>query len=259
MRKILTLFLILTVWMGCDTVEEAELLPVGGVIQLRPQEGMENGPAGRASVRTKAETEPLRYIFEAWTRSAQSRLVARKEVTGTLTEVAPLEISLVPGIYDFLFWADYGAGYYSAGNLRAVKVVESSYTPGKLRDAFAAAKTVVRWETGTSLSVTLKRPLAKLEVCNKDKDFTAGKFVSFAYTNVPMQYDVLTGQTSVLKNLTVGLGHTSASSNLAGDDFLFVPANELLEVKMTVGDVTKSIADLELRVNHITTVTAKFE
>lgn len=259
MKKILTLFLILTVWMGCDTAEEAELLPVGGVIQFRPQEEMENEPAGKASVRTKAGTEQLRYIFEAWTRDAQPRLVARKEVTGSITGVAPLEISLVPGIYDFLFWADYGADYYSVGNLREVKVEESSYTSGKLRDAFAAAETAVCWETGTSLSVTLKRPLAKLKVCNKDKDFTVGKSVSFVYTNVPTQYDVLTGQVSAPKDLTVGLGVTSASSRLAGEDFLFVPADELLEAKMTVGDVTKSIADLELKVNYTTTVIAKFE
>lgn len=259
MKKILTLFLILTVWMGCDTAEEAELLPVGGVIQLRPQEGMENEPAGKASVRTKAGMEQLRYLFEAWTRDEQPRLVARKEVTGSITEVAPLEISLVPGIYDFLFWADYGAGYYSVGNLREVKVEESSYTSGKLRDAFAAAETAVHWETGTSLSVTLKRPLAKLEVCNKDKDFSAEKPVLFAYTNVPTQYDVLTGQTSVLKKLTVNLGYTSASLKLAGEDFIFVPAVEPLGVDMTVGTITKSIADLELKVNYKTIVTAAFE
>ena len=80
----------------------------------------------------------LAYTFEAWTRDANPRCVLHKTVTGTLTE-AVFEIALIPGNYDFLFWADFGKGYYNTSDLRQISFDGIPYMSGSDRDAFACA------------------------------------------------------------------------------------------------------------------------
>lgn len=123
MKKILTLFLALTVLAGCSKDESptpAPAEPAGGAISLRSEGALENEPAAKAATRSETAAEQaLTYTFEAWTRGANPRCVLHKTAAGTLTEAA-IEIALVPGSYDFLFWADYGTGAYETGDLRQV-------------------------------------------------------------------------------------------------------------------------------------------
>ena len=90
-------------------------------------------------------------------------------VTGTLTEAA-FEIALIPGNYDFLFWADYGKGAYTTDNLRQVSLVRTPYTPGNDRDAFACVLANVRWNGGNGVGAiiqdkrTVREPIT--EVCS---------------------------------------------------------------------------------------------
>lgn len=106
MKKILTLFLALTVLAGCSKDESptpAPAEPVGGAISLRSEGALENEPAAKAATRRETAAEQaLTYTFEAWTRGANPRCVLHKTAAGTLTEAA-IEIALVPGSYDFLF------------------------------------------------------------------------------------------------------------------------------------------------------------
>lgn len=264
MKKILTLFLALTVLAGCSKDESptpAPAEPVGGAISLRSEGALENEPAAKAATRSETAAEQaLTYTFEAWTRGANPRCVLHKTAAGTLTEAA-IEIALVPGSYDFLFWADYGTGAYETGDLR--QVAAKKYTPAAAseRDAFACVLTDVQWNGGNAVSAELKRPLAKLKMRNRKAFGTGGEAVAVTYTDVPTQYDVLTGTASAPQTLTFAFPTTTAGSDSVGEDFLFVPssAEHTVGLSVTVGSMTRTLDVLPLRPNCTSRVTATFE
>lgn len=140
MKKIVTILLFaLTVFAGCSKDEKptpAPTMPVNGVIYLHSESVLKNEPAAKAATRgATAAEQTLTYTFEAWTNDTKPRCVLHKIANGTLDEAA-IEIALVPGTYDFLFWADYGKGTYTTDNLRQVSLTRTPYTPaGKVGDA----------------------------------------------------------------------------------------------------------------------------
>ncbi|MFR3488528.1 MAG: hypothetical protein ACLTTP_04145 [Alistipes ihumii] len=81
------------------------------------------------------------------------------------------------------FWADYGTGAYTTADLRQIKIAMTSgstpatYAPGSERDAFACVRPSAM-ERGNGVSATLKRPLAKLTMQNKEAFNTGDKAVS---------------------------------------------------------------------------------
>lgn len=116
MKKIFYLFLLPILLVGCskETEKLSEPSPVGGMISVHSQREFSDGPLSASAIHSDVFTRVagdavLAYTFEAWTRDANPRCVLHKTVTGTLTE-AVFEIALIPGNYDFLFWADFGKG-----------------------------------------------------------------------------------------------------------------------------------------------------
>ena len=114
MKKIVTILLLaLTAFASCSKDENptpVPAAPVGGVIYLHSESVLKNEPAAKAATRgATAAEQTLTYTFEAWTKDANPRCVLHKTANGTLAAAA-IEIALVPGTYDFLFWADYGKG-----------------------------------------------------------------------------------------------------------------------------------------------------
>ena len=215
------------------------------------------------------DDELLVYTFEAWTCDANPRRVMHKTTTGTLSAAA-IEITLVPGDYYFLFWADYGKGEYTTEDLRQVLDNRHNSNIGQgnssmpvfesVRDAFAAVERVT-WKGGES-AVTLRRPMAKLNIKNTEPFTTADKAVSVTYRNVPTRYDVLTGLTSEpVQEITYSFPATAAGSAMVGEDFLFVPTQDATPVGLviTVGGVTRELGVLPLQSNYRTVVTARFE
>lgn len=263
MKKIFYLFLIPILWIGCSKETQPEPSPVGGTISVRSQGELSNGPQSASAIRSDAFTRTagdavLTYIFEAWTRDGEPRCVLHKTVTGTFSEAA-FEIALVPGSYDFLFWADYGKGHYNTADLRQVSLAGAPYMPGGDRDAFACALENVRWNGGNGVGATLKRPLARLTMHNTTP-FTDAKAVSVEYRGIPTRYDVLSGEASDPRTVTPTFPNTTAGSVTVGEDFLFVPSDgQNAALAMTVGGVTKTLDALPLQPNCMTNVTATFE
>lgn len=263
MKKIFFLFFVLPLFAGCskETAPLPEPSPVGGILSVRSQAALSNEPQNAAEIPGKATTraagDVLTYTFEAWTRDANPRCVLHKTASGTLTEAA-IEIMLVPGSYDFLFWADYGLGHYNTSDLRQVSLAQIPYVPGNDRDAFACVLENVQWNGGNGVGATLTRPLAKLTMQNV-APFSGGKTVEVQYRGIPTRYDVLTGETSAPQTMTLTFPNTTAGSAMVGEDFLFVPAAGQIGLTMTVGGVTKTLDALQLGPNYKTNVTATFE
>lgn len=139
MKKIFYLFLLPILLVGCskETEKLSEPSPVGGMISVHSQREFSDGPLSASAIHSDVFTRVagdavLAYTFEAWTRDANPRCVLHKTVTGTLTE-AVFEIALIPGNYDFLFWADFGKGYYNTSDLRQISFDGIPYMSGSDR------------------------------------------------------------------------------------------------------------------------------
>ena len=176
-----------------------------------------------------------------------------------MQEGVQLEISLIPGTYDFLFWADYGTGHYLTKNLRQVQVVTTPYQPGSRNDAFACALEQVTWDGTTICQAVLKRPVAKVKFMNA-ADFDQPKAVSVVYGKLYTAYDVLTGEVSNPQTtLSVSYPETIVGSAQMGEDYLFVPEEgSSLSLSISVGEVTKEVDAVPLRANYSTNITSLF-
>ena len=119
----------------------------------------------------------------------------------------------------------------------------------------------MQWNGGNAVSAELKRPLAKLKMRNRKAFGTGGEAVAVTYTDVPTQYDVLTGTASAPQTLTFAFPTTTAGSDSVGEDFLFVPssAEHTVGLSVTVGSTTRTLDVLPLRPNCTSRVTATFE
>lgn len=261
MKKIYFLFLALAVLAGCGTDTEPAPIPVCGVISLRSESALENTPAPKKVTRANGDAM-LVYTCEAWTRDANPRCVLHTTANGSLA-AATIEIRLVPGDYDFLFWADYGKGHYTTTDLRRVTVNRTTSVADD-RDAFACVKTGVTWNGG-GIPVTLVRPLAKLTVQNTSEFAIGDKTVSVVYRNAPTCYDVASGESSVPEEITLSYPSVVAGSAVVCEDFLFVPSDVDVPVGVEVtvsddrGTVTKGLDAVPLQPNFRTNIQATFE
>lgn len=250
---------------GCqaDTDTHPEPQPVKGVIAVQAQSEMDNesNPTSEPGKNTKSnDNETLTYVLEVWTREAEARRVLHKAVNGGLTSGAEFDITLIPGIYDFLFWADYGNGHYVSTDLREVTVATGAYRPDIRNDAFACVLKEVDWNENSSYNATLKRCVALMNIHNTAA-FDKKNAVTMVYNGLYRVYDVLTQEVSdPLYDLKVSFPETTVGSTLIGEDFFFVSAEgEVMSFSVSVGDVTKSLDDVPLKSNYSTNITCSLQ
>ena len=253
------MFLIVLPLTGCDanSNEIPNPTPVEGIISVLPQTGLKNA---QPTPSTKAVNDArLTYTFEVWTSGSDSRCVLHRTASGTLSGGTSFEISLVPGTYNLLFWADYGTENYTTLNLHAVKRKTTPYTAGENQDAFACALRNHEWNGG-GLSATLTRPLTKLTIQNT-KPFSQALPVSVTYDNLYTSYNVLTGEAFDPQPSTVTTFQTTSGSTFIGEDFLFVPSagEEQISLSITANNTTQSLGTLPLQTNYKTNITASFD
>lgn len=254
----LGMFLFALILTGCDTNsnEIPSPTPVEGFISVLPQTELKNVQPAPS---TKAGNDArLTYTFEVWTSGSDSRCVLHRTATGTLSGGTSFEISLIPGTYDLLFWADYGTENYTTSNLQAVKRKTTPYTAGENQDAFACALRNQEWNGG-GFSATLTRPLTKLTMQNT-KPFNQALPVSVTYENLYTSYNVLTGEVFDPQNTAATFQPTDGSTFI-GEDFLFVPpaGEEQSSLSITIDNTTQSIGTLPLQTNYKTNITASFD
>lgn len=249
---------------GCqaEPVEAPEAEPVKGVLYVRSQGALDNESSSMSALAgtTKSNAdETLTYTLEAWSRESDARCMLHTTATGSMTGGVQFEVSLIPGLYDFLLWADYGNGRYLTSNLREVTVETGSYVPDARNDAFACALPGVEWNGKANCNAILKRPLARMSLHNSTA-FDQANTVSMIYDEIYTVYDVLTGEVSAPQRaISVLFPETVVGSTLVGEDFLFVPeAGGTFSLSVSVGDLTKIVDDVPLKANYCTNITGVF-
>ncbi len=249
---------------GCNKQEkdEPQITPIRHSIFVQSQADLKN-ETGTEPMKigiTKADgNAELTYILEVWSQETTPRCLLHKTTTGTLAQGAVFDLALIPGTYDFLFWADYNVGHYTTDNLKEVALVSTSYTPDSQHDAFAGALTNIEWGENTLLNATLTRPLALVQIFNTTA-LSSTLPVSVEYSGFYTQYNVLTGETSGRQEtVNIVFPETTTGSDLVGEDFLFVPTDgSTAAISITVGTTTKTLSELPLQTNYRTNITTTF-
>ena len=236
MRYTAKYILAAAVLLGSCTVQEGPLTPQA------PVEGTV-GVTMPAEVKalTEDNTE-VRIIMQAWTpgENGASGKLAFEYVWNNKTVSEGLTgepVRMIPGTYDILFWADRdadGSGdIYDAEYLNSVKVVRLdaqgsvNYVSGDERDAFCGVLKGEEFKAGTSLNITLERPLARVVVTNAT-ELTSEMEVSLTATGIPVGYNVLTGAPmagdSGDSQVTIDYDAAATGTTAVFTDYFFPPA-----------------------------------
>lgn len=270
MRYTAKYILAAAVLLGSCTVQEGP---------LTPQAPVEGTVGVTMPAEVKAPTEDntaVRIIMQAWTpgENGASGELAFEYVWNNKTVSEGLTgepVRMIPGTYDILFWADRdadGSGdIYDAEYLNSVKVVRLdaqgnvNYVSGDERDAFCGVLRREEFKAGTSLNITLERPLARVVVTNAT-ELTSEMKVSLTATGIPTGYNVLTGESlteSAAGDLTITYPNAVSNQSEIFTDYFFPPVSSApIEGTLKVGaaaEQTLSLGSEDIVANYTTNIT----
>ena len=218
-------------------------------------DGLVEGSVGiAADLSMKADPDdigPLRFRMQAWTTGSEPELAfdfTWYSSTGSVNE----PVRMIPGTYDILFWADRQPEeqseelYYDTESLKSVKIINSLYTHGDGREAFCGVLESQEFISGTDLTVTLSRPLAKLMIKVPD-----GKEISeVSYDSLLSTFDVYEGSASSEEPVSC--------NNLRGSEFTDYVFPGAMTVTIKYGSNETRTVGLNaetLKANYITNIT----
>lgn len=269
MRYTAKYILAAAVLLGSCTVQEGP---------LTPQAPVEGTVGVTMPAEVKAPTEDntaVRIIMQAWTpgENGASGELAFEYVWNNKTVSEGLTgepVRMIPGTYDILFWADRdadGSGdIYDAEYLNSVKVVRLdaqgnvNYVSGDERDAFCGVLRREEFKAGTSLNITLERPLARVVVTNAT-ELTSEMKVSLTATGIPTGYNVLTGESlteSAAGDLTITYPNAVSNQSEIFTDYFFPPVTDFtISGTLTVGNQTQQLilTSDDIVANYTTNIT----
>ena len=223
--------------------------------KITAPEGLVEGSVGiAADLSMKADPDdigPLRSRMQAWTTGSKPELAfdfTWYSSTGSVNE----PVKMIPGTYDILFWADRQPEnkpeelYYDTESLKSVNVV-NPYAHGDCREAFCGVLESQEFISGTDLTVTLSRPLARLMIKAPD-----GKTIS------GVSYDSLLSTFDVSSEGSASSGEIVSCNNLEGSEFTDYVFPGVMTVTITYDSGETRTVDLKaetLKANYITNIT----
>lgn len=204
---------VLSLLVGCT--KEKSIFPSGDTVSVAVT-------ASRPNVATKAviDGDGQADSLDHWVIEVRDTL--QKDVVYYWTEKAgekgalsqTFELTLVKGhTYDIAFWAD-KSGCYNTGNLKQVSFKDITKVGNSdSYDAFFACKRF-KADGTASMTATLYRPLAQVNVITTDLPKLKAGFTEAAYlsykpkkfsfkTTLPTEFNVYSGEASVEKELTI--------------------------------------------------------
>ena len=221
----------------------------------------------------------MRYILQIYYTDPETntsidpiRLVEYSDDKGVV-----FEVRLAPGRdYKFVAWADVVAGeadvdnHYDTSDLRAVTLKGEWNAMDETRDAYTAAESVLNFNSASTISLSLRRPNAKLRVVTTDWADDAVDTVTVTYTTPHRTtFNALTGQFG--DATTNNKVHTYTLSNVYNEtdsdrtifsDYFFACDNDNVKFNMVVkkGSDVKNLqfnTEISVNSNHLTTIKGK--
>ena len=191
------------------------------------------------------------------------------------------EVRLAPGRdYKFVAWADvvdvvngvYGDDkHYNTKNFEQITIIDDQWNAmDETRDAYTAADSVLNFNSASTISLSLRRPNAKLRVVTTDWADDAADEVTVTYTTPHRKtFNALTG---LFGDATTTKVHTYTLSNVYNEtdsvrtifsDYFFAGDNDNVKFNMVVkksgSEVTNHQFNTEISVNsnYLTTIKGK--
>lgn len=245
------------------------------------------------STRAKdGENTPLRCVAEVYQAGTDNRIHHREWNASMQPDGTYLaELSLMPGDYDLRLWADWGGGYYNAGDLSAVTVLTDNYVAGEetdKKDAYYTASVLNIGEYSTEQAITLTRPFARYRLIANDvegylnliangEDYPQVEDLQVLITYegfFPTGFDVATGKPNDALNAGIhyttapvaATGYPEAEARQIGSDFVMTNGEESF-VTVTIqmidprtGETISTVSGIQIpyRRGQLTTVTGRF-
>ena len=221
----------------------------------------------------------MRYILQIYYTDPETntsidpiRLVEYSDDKGVV-----FEVRLAPGRdYKFVAWADVVAGeadvdnHYDTSDLRAVTLKGEWNAMDETRDAYTAADSVLNFNSASTISLSLRRPNAKLRVVTTDWTADAADEVTVTYiTPHRTTFNALTGQCGDATDTNNKVHTYTLSNNVYGEtgrdrtifsDYFFAGDNDNVKFNMVVKKGDSEVADhqfnteISVNSNYLTTI-----
>ena len=229
------------------------------------------------------ESLTMRYILQIYYTDPETktsiepiRLVEYSDDKGVV-----FEVRLAPGRdYKFVAWADVvdgvggGDKHYNTKNFDQITIIDTLSNRwnamDETRDAYTAADSVLNFNSASTISLSLRRPNAKLRVVTTDWADDAADEVTVTYTTPHRTtFNALTGlfgdATTPTKEHTYTLSnvYNESSDRTIFSDYFFADDNDNVKFNMVVKKGDLEVAnhqfntEISVNSNYLTTIKGK--
>lgn len=222
----------------------------------------------------------IRYILEVYDSNgtlAKQRMINREDADVTTT----FQLRLIPGRqYRFVAWADFipqtqvgeGDYHYNTNDIRCILLNNAQLLNDESRDAYTGYVDVDNFKSSSSISLTLKRPFAKLRVVTTDMahlytqlvsstvEYTSKIYTQFnAYESKKIAGSEISGIKKTVMYSEYDYSETGDKTLFA--DYFFGSENDVVQFTLDVKDNTNYTipqvvfnTSIPVNRNHLTTV-----
>ena len=284
MKKFLALATLVLGLASCQTEPEGFDVNVGGnqetIINVSLPEATRSADSGIANV--DFNTYDLRYVLEVYDMAYTPASLVYRDVKATDDTTTTFGVRLIPGRdYKFVVWADIVENgstednyYVTANGLDEVALVDAKWTAmTETRDAYTGYVVIEKYNSASTIEMTLIRPFGKLRAVTTDIDAleklqnnALPKSVSVIYSvGTFSKFDALeaTASEPIAKTFTYDLNNVYGESGnqlTLFADYLFGTATGTMQFQMDVthenGNVTSNTFNTEIPIvrNQLTTL-----
>lgn len=230
-----------------------------------------------------SESLTMRYILQIYYTDPETntsidpiRLVEYSDDKGVV-----FEVRLAPGRdYKFVAWADVVAGeadvdnHYNTKKFEQITIIDTLSNRwnamDETRDAYTAADSVLNFNSASTISLSLRRPNAKLRVVTTDWTADAADTVTVTYTTPHRKtFNALTGQFGDATDTNKKVHTYTLSDNVYGEtgndrtifsDYFFAGDKDNVKFDMVVkkkdgSEVTHQFnTEISVNSNYLTTI-----
>lgn len=284
MKKFLALATLVLGLASCQTEPEGFDVNVGGnqetLINVSLPEATRSADSGIANV--DFNTYDLRYVLEVYDMAYTPASLVYRDVKSTDDTTTTFGVRLIPGRdYKFVVWADIVENgstednfYVTANGLDEVALVDAKWTAmTETRDAYTGYVVIEKYNSASTIEMTLIRPFGKLRAVTTDIDAieklqnnALPKSVSVSYSvGAFSKFDALeaTASEPIAKTFTYDLNNVYGESGnqlTLFADYLFGTETGTMQFQMDVthenGNVTSNTFNTEIPIvrNQLTTL-----